>query len=182
MMPSSLERTVSPARAGQTLPLDTAWDWNWSDGYLPEVRRILAMCALHLFQFSVATPQQDMKQATDMTVKIVSSHDIGIAVRLRRAQYQHRDLTIRAARRSGVTTELGKIREGAGDFYLYGWTNAWTIREWMLIDLEKLRQSGLLMRPRHVYANKDQTTGFIAIPYRELSAAGCVLRSQIGVR
>jgi hypothetical protein len=179
MMPTP---QISPARTGQSLPLDTAWDWRWSDGFLPEVRRILTMCALHLFEFSIATAQQDMKQATDMTVKITSSHDMAIAVRLRRAQYQHRDLTIRAARRSGVPTELGKIREGAGDFYLYGWTDAWTIREWMLIDLHKLRASGILMKPRHVYANKDQTTGFIAISHGELRSAGCVVRSSIGGR
>lgn len=178
MLPS--DRTVSPARIGQPLSMDTRWDWGWSDGFIPEVRRILIQCALHLFKFTIATAHQDLKQATDFMVTIAAVHDIGIAVRLRRPRYDYRDLTIRAARVSGVPTELDKLRDGKADFYLYGWTEGWAIREWMLIDLDKLRASGLLDRPWKLIRNYDHTTAFIAIPYTVLSQYGCVLQSRMG--
>ena len=174
--------TISPARVGQSLPLDTAWDWSWSDGFMPEVARILTLCSLSFFQFRIANAEDDLKRATDLTINIISTQQIAIAVRLRRPHYQYRDLTIRAARSFGTTTELAKIKNGAGDFYLYGWTEGFHIREWMLVNLNKLRTSGLLVKPRHVFTNKDQSTGFIAIPYTELRDAGCIERSTIGRR
>jgi hypothetical protein len=156
--------------------IDTAWDWTWSDGFLPEVRRILGVNAMHLLEVGIASAQQDMKQATDMLVTVRG--EIAIAVRLRRPTYTHRDLTIRAMRSSGVKTELEKIQFGAGDFYLYGWTNAWCIPEWMLVNLHRLRDSGLLNRNWQLIRNKDNRTAFIAIPYTLLKQYGCVVNME----
>lgn len=156
--------------------LDTAWDWTWSDGFLPEVRRILGMNALYLLEVAVASAQQDMKQATDMLVTVSGS--IAVAVRLRRPVYNHRDLTIRAIRSSGATTELEKIRFGAGDFYLYGWTQGLRVPEWMLVNLHNLRASGLLNRQWQIIRNKDRRTAFIAIPHTLLKQYGCVVNAE----
>lgn len=153
--------------------IDVAWDWTWSDGYLPEVRRILSQNALHLVGLSVATFHQDVKEATDMLVTVGGSK--GIAVRLRRAMYGYRDLTIRAFRSSGTQTELEKIKAGRGDFYLYGWTDGMRIPEWMLVDLQRLRQSRLLDRQWRTIENTERMTGFIAIPYTALLSAGCLV-------
>jgi hypothetical protein len=160
-----------------TLRADVARDWSWSDGYLPEIRRILALNAAYFFDLRIASYQQDVKQATDMLVSI--SRSKAVAIRLRRASYHQRDLTIRASRISGATTELAKIKAGHGDFYLYGWTQDFAIPEWMLIDLHKLRASRLLNEGWSIITNKDSATGFIAIPYTTLSLCGCVLNSRV---
>lgn len=159
------------------LRLDVRRDWSWSDGYLPEVRRILAANALSIVRVHVASVEQDVKQATDMLLTVEGRKSV--AVRLRRAVYPYRDLTIRATRTSGVVTELEKIRDGSGDIYLYGWTVGYRIPEWMLIDLERVRQAGLLAREWRLIWNPDRVTAFIAIPYTLLDEAGCVLAHEM---
>ncbi len=156
---------------------DVTRDWGWADGYMPEIRRILTLNAVHLVSIEIASFQQDVKQATDMLFKM--SGETSIALRLRRPNQQHRDLTIRAHRRSGVETELSKLKAGHGDYYLYGWINGVDIPEWMLINLSQLRQSGLLNRSWSLIPNKDRVTGFIAIPYMTLRTYGCITNSCI---
>lgn len=159
------------------LKVDVARDWNWSDGYLPEIRRILGLNAAYFFTLRIASHYQDVKQATDMLISITESKSI--AIRLRRADYPQRDLTIRSSRASGATTELAKLRAGHGDFYLYGWTEDLRITEWMLVDLHRLRASGLLGRYREEIANKDARTKFIHIPYRALNLYNCILNARV---
>lgn len=151
---------------------DVARDWRWSDGFLPQVRRILSSYALYLVDLEIASHQQDVSQATDMLIIVRGQKSV--AVRLRRANYGYRDLTIRAYRASGVDTELSKIQTGHGDFYLYGWTNGREIAEYMLVDLEQVRKTNLLNN-RKVIMNHEQQTGFIAIPFTELMGYGCVV-------
>lgn len=151
---------------------DVQRDWRWSDGYLPQVRRILNQFALYLVDLEIASHQQDVSQATDMLIIVRGQKSV--AVRLRRANYGYRDLTVRAYRASGATTELSKILAGHGDFYLYGWTNGSAIEEWMLVDLEQVRLNKLLNN-RKVIMNHEQQTGFIAIPFTELLGHGCVV-------
>ncbi len=158
-------------------PTSFQHDFDWQDGYLPEVRRILLINALFLFNVGVATFQQDVKQATDMVMSVTGQK--AVAVRLRRAAYPYRDLTLRAERSSGATTELDKIKQGYGDCYLYGWTHDLSISEWMLIDLHQLRTSGLLDAPRFLISNLDRRTRFIAISYATLREYGCVLNARV---
>lgn len=159
------------------LKVDVAQDWSWSDGFLPEVRRVLALNAAHFFTLRIASYHQDVKQATDMVVSITEGKSI--AIRLRRADYPQRDLTIRSSRASGAITELEKIKAGHGDFYLYGWTQDLHIAEWMLVDLHRLRASGLLSRYREEIANKDSQTRFIYIPYRALNSYHCIANARV---
>lgn len=161
----------------QQQPIDFKRDWAWQEGFLPEVQRILLANATYLFTVSIASWQQDVKQATDMTIT-TGGKPKAIGVRLRRAEYGYRDMTVRANRVSGAKTELEKIQSGMGDAYLYGWTNGMHISEWMLIDLNRLRASGLLNAAplRH---NKDHQTSFIAISYRTLRQYGCVLNANV---
>lgn len=151
-------------------------DFNWQEGYLPEVRRILMQNAAFLFTVQIASFQQDVKEATDMVLSVQGQKRIG--VRLRRADTGYRDLTIRASRVSGAQTELSKIQAGLGDAYLYGWTIGLHISEWMLIDLNRLRVSGLLGYAP-LRQNKDRQTSFIAIPYSMLRQYGCVLNANV---
>lgn len=151
---------------------DVKRDWRWSDGFLPQVRRILGNYALYLVDLQIASHQQDVSQATDMLIIVRGQKSV--AVRLRRANYGYRDLTVRAYRSSGAETELSKILAGHGDFYLYGWTSGREIAEYMLIDLQQVRLTNLLSN-RKIIMNHEHQTGFIAVPFTELLGNGCVV-------
>lgn len=151
---------------------DVQRDWRWSDGYLPQVRRILGNYALYLVDLEIASHQQDVSQATDMLIIVRGQKSV--AVRLRRANYGYRDLTVRAWRASGAETELSKIQAGHGDYYLYGWTNGYDITEYMLVDLQQVRLTNILNN-RKVIMNNEHQTGFIAVPFTELMGHGCIV-------
>jgi len=147
-------------------------DMAWSDRWLPKVAEILKSQAMHLISITKASREDDVHKATDMVVKIEGGE---VAVRLRRPYYNFRDLTIRAVRK-GYQTELAKIQKGFARWYLYGWIGD-EIDEWILVDLDKLRASGLLEN-RAPKMNQDGQTGFIAIPCDELG--DCIVASRLG--
>lgn len=163
----------------QQQPTSFQRDFSWQDGYMPEVQRILQLNAIYLFNVSIASWYQDVKQATDMTITL-GGKPKSVGVRLRRSEYGYRDLTIRAVRSSGARTELEKIMSGMGDAYLYGWTHGFQISEWMLIDLNRLRGSGLL-EGAPIRRNRDAQTSFISITYLTLREYGCVLNANMRV-
>lgn len=159
-------------------------DRRWGDSYAEQMKTILQPLMPYCVILEVAPIEEDNKRATDFIVKMKGG---SIAARIRRPWYEYRDLTIRSRRDNGTKTELAKIKEGHAFRYFYGWTDEkQMISEWMLIDLSRLRQSGLLERQWREYPNKDKDgkpdgTWFIAIPFHELEKAGCVLKSQIKV-
>jgi hypothetical protein len=156
---------------------DVQRDWDWADGYLPEVQRILKLNAMHLVTIQLANVEQDMKQATDMIVTVTGEKTI--AVRVRRPYHDFRDLTLRAYRSSGAETELAKIKQRYANLYLYGWSQAKLLPEWMLVDLDKLRACGLLDRNLPVQMNEDKVTGFVYLSYRLLQHYGCIVSACI---
>ena len=147
-------------------------DKQWSDHFIPQVTRILQSNASKIISIEVAPPDADAERATDMTIKVVGGN---VAVRVRRDATRFRDLTIRSRRSSGRKTELEKIREGFADWYLYAWTINGTISEWVLVDLGRVRESGLLDKPRKEIPNKDGTTFFVGIPIAELEQNSCIV-------
>lgn len=147
-------------------------DWYWADQYLPQIKVILALNAIHLLEIETASPDEDTKEATDIIVKVSGGK---VAVRIRKPTPK-RDLTLRCWRASGVKTELQKIKEGFCRWYLYVWTNRkGKIQDYILVDLNKLRESKILNKSFTVINNFDGETGFIAIPYTDLEAAGCIV-------
>jgi len=99
--------------------------------------------------------------------------------RIRKPNCGYRDLTIRAQVRSNGKTEIHKIRdEGKGDIYFYAWTYDNLGKEqmqcYMLVDLNKLRQSGLLDESRQITSNGDGT-GFVSYSKDELDRTGALL-------
>lgn len=153
---------------------DVKLNWEWADKYLPDVKRILMANAGHMLDICIAPLDADMNRATDMVVSVKGGD---VAVRVRRPRYNYRDLTIRA--RAGGKTEIDKIREGFARWYLYGWTNGdGRLAEWMLVDLDKVREHELL-NGRRVIGNRDGRTGFIAIPAEELLAKGCIVAHHV---
>lgn len=150
-------------------------DWEWSDTHLEEAIDILKANSMHMLTVNIATPDADMKRSTDLVITIEGGD---VAVRVRRSSYlsRYRELTIRAWRSSGVKTELQKIIEGFGRWYLYLWAGNDGITDWILVDLNRLRDSTLLNRP--YIKNKDNATGFIAIKDNELKEAGCLIAER----
>ena len=137
-------------------------DKQWSDSLIDQVKSVLEKHAGKLLSIQVAPRDEDVKHATDLIIKVQGGD---VAVRLRR-DCRYRDLTIRAKRDSNAPTELEKIKAGFAHWYFYGWTAHNKIIDWMLVDLDRLRRSGLLEN-RPLISNHDGTF-FIAIPRSEL--------------
>jgi|GEM_PF-1830777 len=157
---------------------DVALDWEWADGHMRAIANVLQQNAMHLLSVHVAPAQRDLKKATDIIVTIDGGD---VAVRIRRAEYRgkYRDLTIRSWRRGGVKTELDKLKEGFCDWYLYGWSDGHGgLADWFLVDLNKLRESGLL-EDAPFKSNHDSRTGFVYISDAKLRDRGCMV-SELG--
>ena len=146
----------------------------WADQYMEQVAKILRRNAMYIMSVSIAPDVVDQKQATDMIVEVKGGQ---VAVRIRRTTCRYRDLTVRA-HCHGYKTEIDKLREGFGDWYLYGWVDdRGDISEWILLNLDALRQSGLLDIKRKPISNHDGTA-FVSITQQELKAYPGILIAQ----
>lgn len=163
---------TSGVRKQTNLRNDVRRDWKWADTYLEDIANILKANAGRLIAIKVAPMTSDLEQATDLVVSIEGGD---VAVRIRR-DCKYRDLTIRAWRRSGTKTEIDKIRAGFGRWYLYAWTGSkGKIIDWILVDLNKFRNSGVLNDNRRVIPNPDRRTGFKAYTINELLKNNCLI-------
>ncbi|WP_299960776.1 hypothetical protein [uncultured Roseobacter sp.] len=134
---------------------------NWSDRFLPEIKRLVGG---HLLE--TAPDPFDHFQATDLMM--LDARDMRVAARVRRPGYAHRyphQFTIRSRVASGAQTELSKIVEGKGDWMFYGHSDASQTRveSWWLLDLNAFR-AALIRSGGHGYnvvcgeqANPDGT-------------------------
>lgn len=145
--------------------------YQWQAQYLPQIERIIRMHARRFIYIRLGTPKEDMEQAADMVLEINGGT---IGVRIRKDSYKFRDFTIRSSTPSGYATEIDKLRSGYGDWYVYAWCNDKLITEYMIIDLHKVRLSGLLDMQRSEKRNHDATK-FIAITPDELRQAGAMI-------
>lgn len=129
---------------------------SWSDKYLPQVKQILLSNARSLLNMREGTFREDTRESTDLKVLVVDGGTI--AVRLRKPSCSFRDLTIRAMHPRADTTEIHKIREGFGRWYFYGWVDDNNIiAEWILVDLDLFRDSGMAAEEREYIINPDGT-------------------------
>lgn len=150
-------------------------NWDWQINFVEEVRDILKSQSMNIVKIEIATPEEDMKQCTDMKIKITAGD---IAVRIRRENCKYRDLTIRAYNQ-GYETEIDKLRKGFGDWYLYAWVKDNSINEWVLVDINKLRDNGCFSGSRPIQMNKDKKTGFIKFSIKELIYYNALIATNI---
>jgi len=150
-------------------------DKAWADQFTRQIVEILRHNSAHILKIEVAPMEADSLHATDMIITVTGGN---VAVRVRR-DTSYRDFTIRSARASGTKTELQKLREGFGDWYLYAWSQGDRITEWMLLDLHRIRQQGLLNREWPERLNKDGRTSFIAIPISVLALNACIVTKDM---
>ena len=152
----------------------------WQSAYYDKFAEILRHNAQSLITVRVATPDEDMKQATDFVLEIGGGGKV--ATRVRRDGKFFGDITLRSYSR-GWRTELAKLRdadEGVARYYLYCWTDdSGQIDRWLLWDIDKMRQAGLLNKDWPERANYDGQTKFVMIPIAELQASGCVIDTQL---
>ena len=155
---------------------ETIRDWAWADGHLGEITRCLRSVAGEILNIHQATDKQDLYEATDYVV-VIGGGGL-VAVRVRDANKPWRDFTIRASRPSGVITELEKLRTGYGRWYLYAWARGGVFEEWLLVDLDVLRSSGLLDRPER-RRNRDGTQ-FLPLDIPAITTAGALIHYERG--
>lgn len=115
-------------------------DRAWSDAFIPAIKHIVGP---HLLEPS--SLKVDTQQAADLTV--LTGRNLTIAARVRRPGFAERwpwQFTLRAERTSGARTELQKIVDRWGDWFLY--SHALNdidpeIGRWMIVDLHSFRSS-----------------------------------------
>ena len=113
-------------------------DKRWSDGLLPQVKRILGE-----YLIGEAAYEEDRDHNTDLIVLCIEP--VRIACRIRRHGYLRRypdQFTVRSGRPSGAKSELAKIMDGWGDYMFYGFADPEETRlvSWVLLDLLEFRR------------------------------------------
>lgn len=166
---------------------DTSYvaDFRWQQRF----RGHYAELALGAVRVAVASWDDDARRNTDMMIGTLGNGQ-RIACRARRrlmpdgtanlrlAQYL-RQITIRLSRPTGAETEMSKLRQGWGDFMLYGFEaepDADRLHPWALLNLALLREyfdrDGRWQRR----VNRDGSSDFAAIDVADLPL-GAVLNS-----
>jgi hypothetical protein len=149
-------------------------DKEWGRLFLPEMKRIISE---HLI--CEAPLEEDQKRNTDLIVLRMEA--LRIACRVRRQkyywQYSHQ-FTIRLSRPSNAKTELTKIIEGWGHYFLYGFGHdgfghdrkltAWTLADLSVFRVWYNQQLYRGMRPGERRSNKDKSSELIAFNWFDL--------------
>ena len=152
-------------------------DKDWADQYFQAIEQVVKKVADKIITFTIAPEQDDISQATDYLITVEKGT---IACRIRKPDCKYRDFTIRSWRKSGSKTELEKIKEGFGRWYIYAWANnKYGFSEWVLLDLNNLRASPLLKTERKATPNTDGTTAFIAFSLPELYLWNIIVKRGI---
>ena len=157
-------------------------DKRWSDRVLPEIKGIIGA---HL----ITEPpfEEDAERNTDLMVLRLDAIRIGCRVRKFKFSDAYPDeFTIRTVRPSGTQTELGKIIEGWGDYFFYGFADAQEsgLFSWALCDLKVFRSwfSRELVRdkgkmPGQQRSNHDGSSSFAAFDIKDLPESFVVARA-----
>jgi len=168
--------------------LEWEQDLAWADGFRSRLEAIVAGNAGRIVSIRRASEEEDQHHATDCVVTVETGE---IALRVRRPNCAFRDLTLRFRRRPwGALAldpqrgyEVDKILGGFARWYLYAWTTpAGGLSDWLLVDLDILRSSGLLeqvLTQDREQWNRDCTTSFTWLTYTELVEVGAVVNSTL---
>ena len=150
------------------------------DKYRPEIERIIRSIAGDIIEFRESSPEEDQCNATDYVVT-VSSGDIACRVRDQLYWFEYGDFAVRYSRPSGRMTELEKIKNGYGRWYLYAWTLRFSdnkLLAWIFVDLDKFRRSGLLDAPGSPIPSPDNSSEFVTFSLPELWQYNCIVKAH----
>lgn len=148
-------------------------NWDFSQSHLGDIEKVLQSNLDKIVKIEVASREDDLKRSTDLKIKI---HSGDVAVRIRK-NIPWRELTIRAYC-NGYKTEIDKLKEGHADWYLYLWTDSKDqICDWILVDIQKMRDANLFDKHKEVRMNHDGT-GWIAFTQDELNEVNAIIASR----
>lgn len=127
--------------------MDFATRKAWADRFLDQQYQILNSCINKLdfnkvkhrgVQFAPAPEYDDQNLETD----VIMFGALRIALRVRNGQSSiYGDIALRSHKPSGCATEVHKLKQGFGDYYLYCWTtDGILVTEWILFDLDAFRE------------------------------------------
>jgi len=149
----------------------------WADGYLPQIQRVIREVAPQLITIRVSTRSEDVHQASDYVV-VTEQGSIGCRVRRPHTWERYGDVTFRSKVRGTRKTEIDKILEGWGRWYLYAWAldnTSTDLEAWVFLDLDQLRASGLLLKKMREIDNYDSSSKFKRINIPDLQRGNCIL-------
>lgn len=151
----------------------------WADTFLEQQFNILNNCISdldfnkmrrHKVSFDLAPDFDDQNLATD----VITVGNLRIALRVRLGESRlYGDIALRSYIPSRRKTEVHKIKEGFGDYYLYCWTiDGVNITEWILIDLDRFREVMDLCLAIFDHFNNDGSA-FNTYNIKEMIDHGC---------
>lgn len=132
-----------------------------ADKYLPNVKAVMGL----LFS-SETTKEEDCLENSDLKIFTVKNN-MKVAWRHRHTDYLEffkYEVTFRSKRPNGTKTELQKIKEGFGDYFLYSCVENDSFL-CVAIDLDKFRNLEKEDAPREI-KNQDGSSSFVVLPYR----------------
>jgi len=138
---------------------DVARDWQYSNRFLEHAQEIAGRALI------VAAPLKiDQEENADLIMLRYEGRG-DVAFRARRPEYQVQypyDITFRSARVSGQPTEIDKVVDGKGFWFLYGFGSPVGDRlcAWTLLDLNRFRSAlfrGLIAPTNRNKPNADGT-------------------------
>lgn len=142
---------------------DVRRDFDWQRKFIPRMQAIVGQ----YLAVEEAPFEDDTERNTDLIVLAAKAGEIRVGCRVRSLTYRAKygdQFTIRCSRPNGLATELDKILDGWGDYFLYGFGERGGLfkiprfRDWTLADLAVFRahyRRGLGMAVR----NPDRTEG-----------------------
>lgn len=142
---------------------DVRRDYDFGRLFVPQAQAIVG----RYVAVEEAPFEEDAERNTDLIVLAAKVGLIRVGLRVRSLSYRRRygdQFTIRCSRPNGMPTELAKILDGWGDYFLYGFGDRAglfavpRLRAWTLADLSVFRaqwQKGLGLAVR----NPDGTEG-----------------------
>ena len=152
-----------------------SFDTNWNNqiNYYDDYIKIIKQNLPTLVVIEIATDYEDKYECTDLTIKI-NGGNIALRVREIKEGLRYDDVTIRSQSENKGKTEIHKLKEGYGDWYLYVWTLDNKIDSWVIYDLHKVRQFKILEMNLTEKPNTDGKTKFKIIPLAVLKYYNCI--------
>lgn len=142
--------------------------------YMHCIEKFIKENAHSIIKIECADNESDTKKATDYKIQVIGG-DVACRIRfdfetMKNNKKIYRDFTIRTRSKNGGKTEIDKIKEGFADWYIYIWERIDDDYDYIFVDLNIVRESGILEVKRNQISNNDGTY-FIAIPLKEIRPA-----------
>lgn len=168
--------------------------WDFAELHMPAIRTVLkSLPSGYFLDFATAPAEKDTEEATDLVLS-VSGGTMGVRVRSAECwgkNYSAPEWSVRWRSRMGKRTEIDKLRDGFGDWYLFAYSSddKGGLASWFLVDLMMVRDTGILYADDEFgmnalgwqgpWPNGDGSAG-IYFPMKRLEELGCIMDAEWG--